>query len=200
MAETRKARILVVEDEAIVALDIRHRLQALGYDIAGVVASGGEAVKLVEETRPDLVMMDIVLKGDTSGTEAATEIHRRWKTPVIFLTAFADPQTLEKAKTAEPYGYIPKPFDDTDLRIGVEIALHKAEADAEKNRLIDELNRAMLEIKHLSGLIPICASCKKIRDDHGYWQSVERYISEHSEAQFTHGICPECVVKLYPDL
>ncbi len=130
MEEAKKPRILVVEDEGIVALDISQRLEILGYKIAAVASSGDEAIKLAEELKPDLIMMDIVLKGRTLGTEAATEIHRRWQTPVIFLTAYADPEALEKAKAAEPYGYIPKPFDDTDLRIGVEIALYKAAADA----------------------------------------------------------------------
>jgi len=73
-------------------------------------------------------------------------------------------------------------------------------AEAERDRLIDELQQALSEIKTLSGIIPICSGCKKIRDDSGYWHGVEAYVAEHTDADFSHGICPECVARLYPDL
>ncbi|MFZ1977270.1 MAG: PAS domain S-box protein, partial [Bacteroidota bacterium] len=84
------------------------------------------------------------------------------------------------------------------LAVKEDITLRK-EAEAEREKLISELKAALAEVKTLSGLIPICASCKKIRDDNGYWQQVESYIQRHSEAKFTHGLCPDCMLKLYPD-
>ena len=71
--------------------------------------------------------------------------------------------------------------------------------ETEREKLVVELKTALADVKMLSGLIPICASCKKIRDDHGYWQQVESYIQKHSEAKFTHGLCPDCMIKFYPD-
>ena len=119
------ARIMVVEDEAIVAEEIRSRLTYLKYGVPAVAASGEEAVKLAEETFPDLVLMDIRLKGDMDGVNAAEEIRSRFNIPVVYLTAYADDETLQRAKLTEPYGYILKPFKEKDLRTNIEIALHK---------------------------------------------------------------------------
>jgi two-component system, response regulator PdtaR len=194
------AKILVVEDEAIVAMDIKLRLSQLGYEVPRVVAMGEEAFQAAEELKPELVLMDISLKGHMPGTEAAQRIHSELDIPIVFLTAYADENTLEKAKASEPFGYITKPFEDSDLRVAIELALYKAKAEKERKELMSKLQKAMDEVKTLSGLIPICASCKKIRDDKGYWQAVEQYIGERTSAEFTHGICPECMQKLYPGM
>jgi len=143
--------------------------------------------------------MDIVIKGDIDGIEAAYQIRSRFKTPIVYLTAYADEKTLERAKITRPFGYIMKPFEETDLRVAIEIGLHEAKMEAEREQLIAELQEALAKVETLSGLIPICAWCKKIRDDVGYWQAVEKYIEEHSRAEFTHGICPECLKKVYPE-
>lgn len=120
-----ETKILIVEDEAIVAEDIRNTLQTLGYKISAVVPSGEEAITKIEEDRPDLVLMDIVLKGDMDGIEAASQIYSRFNIPVIYLTAFTDKKTIERAKLTEPFGYIVKPFDDKELHTAVEMALYK---------------------------------------------------------------------------
>jgi len=119
------ARILVVGDEGIVAEEIRSRLKRLRYRVAAVVFSGEEAIKKAEETHPDLVLMDIRLRGDIDGVEAAQEIRARFDIPVVYVTAYADEATLQRAKTTEPYGYILKPFEDKELRTGIEVALYK---------------------------------------------------------------------------
>ena len=103
--------ILVVEDESIVAKDIQVCLRKLGYDVVGNVSSGEEAVLKAEEFDLDLVMMDIMLKGEMSGIEAADIIRKKKSIPVIFLTAYTDRNTVDKAKETEPYGYIIKPFN-----------------------------------------------------------------------------------------
>lgn len=123
--------ILVVEDESIVAKDIQVCLKRLGYDVVGVVSSGEDAVEKAREFDPDLVMMDIMLKGEMSGIDAANEIRRRKDIPVIFLTAYTDRDTVDKAKESEPYGYIIKPFKEIDIQTAIEIALYKHSKESE---------------------------------------------------------------------
>ena len=118
-------RIMIVEDEFIVALDIRTRLEDLGYDVPAVASSGEEAVAKANELRPDLILMDIMLRGQMDGIEASREIRRRLNIPCVFLTAHADNATLQRAKETGPFGYIIKPFEQKELRSSIEIALFK---------------------------------------------------------------------------
>jgi PAS domain S-box-containing protein len=120
-----KKRILIVEDERIVAEDIKMNLQSLGYAIPGIVSSGEEAIRKTEEHNPDLVLMDISLKGDIDGIETATQIRSRFDIPIVYLTAYADEKTIERAKITEPFGYIIKPFDDRGLHVNIEMSLYK---------------------------------------------------------------------------
>ena len=192
------AQILVVEDENIVALEIQSRLEGLGYVVLAIASSGEEAIQKAEETNPDLVLMDIKLKGDMDGIETAEEIRTRFNLPVVYLTAYAEENTLQRAKITAPYGYILKPFEERELHANIEIAIYKHQMEQKVKELILELQDALTKVKILNGLLPICASCKKIRDDEGYWTQVEEYIEKNSQVTFTHGICPECMKKLYP--
>ncbi len=315
------SRILIVEDEPVIATALKQRLVALGYEVCGMALAGEEAIELAGRTSPDLVLMDIRLEGDMEGTDAAASIRSSFKVPIVFVTAHADEEILQKAKQSDPFGYLVKPYSRRELRTTIEVALYKARAEkmivrakeewentfdavpdlillldtdyrilrankaavsrlgmtseemvgrkcfecfhaekappehcpharllsdgkphfgeitenrlgavfevgvwplrdaegrtwgavdvarditerkhaeAERERLILELQQALAEVKTLSGLLPICASCKKIRDDQGYWQQIEAYISDHSHAEFTHSICPDCAKKLYP--
>ena len=124
MNDTRPS-ILIVEDEGVIALDIRATLGRLGYTVAAVVATGREAIVRVEELRPDLVLMDIHLRGEMDGVEAARAIRDRFAVPVIYLTAFADPATLQRARITEPFGYLLKPFEERELHIVIEMALQR---------------------------------------------------------------------------
>jgi PAS domain S-box-containing protein len=119
-----KKQILIVEDEKIVADDLRMSLERLGYRVSGAVSGGEEAVRKVEEILPDLVLMDVVLKG-MSGIEAARIIRSRFNIPVIYLSAHADRKTLEQAKVTGPFGYLTKPFDEGDLYSAIELAIYK---------------------------------------------------------------------------
>ena len=134
-----RKRILIVEDENIVAKDIHNSLKNLGYVPVAIVHSAKKAIEAVEENHPDLVLMDIRLKGKMSGIEAAEIIYKRFEIPVIFLTAFADESTLEKAKISQPYGYIIKPFKDQDIQTAVEMALYKHPKDAQVKKERDLL-------------------------------------------------------------
>jgi CheY-like chemotaxis protein len=126
------ARILVVEDEMIVSADIEMQLSDLGYSEVAVAASGKVALSKVLEFRPNLVLMDINLDGSMDGIETATVLKDRFKTPVIYLTAYADQATLDRAKTTHPYGYIVKPFSPSHLQASIEMALYRLETEREQ--------------------------------------------------------------------
>lgn len=122
-------QVLVVEDENIVARDILTMLKGLGYGVAAVASSGREAIEKAAAKQPDVVLMDIVLKGAIDGVQAAQEIRNRFHIPVIYLTAYADDDTLQRAKVTEPFGYILKPFEERELHIAIELALYRHRMD-----------------------------------------------------------------------
>jgi PAS domain S-box-containing protein len=133
------AGILIVEDESIVAKDIQRTLSRLGYRITGVASSGEDAVRKATERRPDLIIMDIRLRGKVDGVEAASAIREHVGAPVIFLTAHSDAQTLQRATLTEPFGYVVKPFKEAELRGAIEVALRKDSLEArlrERERLL----------------------------------------------------------------
>jgi CheY-like chemotaxis protein len=120
-----KATILVVEDESIVAVDLQQRLHGMGYSVPAVAATSQDALRKAAETRPDLVLMDIRLKGYVDGIEVAEKLREMLDVPPVYLTAYADQATLARAKTTEPFGYIVKPFDDETLHRTIEMALFR---------------------------------------------------------------------------
>ncbi|MFW6112599.1 MAG: response regulator [Chloroflexota bacterium] len=140
-------RILVVEDETVIASEIQGTLRELEYTVVDVVASGEEAVEKTDEHHPDLVLMDIVLKGEMDGIQAAEQIRAQHNIPVVYLTAYTDESTMERAKISEPYGYIVKPFEDRELHSNIEMALYKHEAENEKHRLYRELEQKHEELQ-----------------------------------------------------
>jgi PAS domain S-box-containing protein len=320
---TTHERILIAEDDGIIAARLRNFLTKLGYVVPAVVASGEEAVRQAAERRPELVLMDIRLAGDLDGIEAGGRIRADLGIPLIYMTAYMDDTLLQRAKRTEPYGYLVKPVQDRELRATVEVALYKhrmdrqlreseeryravvsqavdgitlfevesgrlleansafqrmlgytaqeipaltiydvmehgraganldlslvlknkqaalgerrfvrkdsalvdvdasaslitrearpvvclvihditerKQAERQRESLMAELQEALSQVKTLSGLLPICASCKRIRDDQGDWQPIEAYIHERSNAEFTHSLCPTCIRKLYPE-
>ncbi len=317
-------RILIAEDDGIIAARLQSFLIKLGYAVPAVVASGEEAVRQAAAVRPELVLMDIRLAGNLDGIEAGGQISTGLGIPLIYMTAYMDDTLLQRAKQTEPYGYLVKPVQDRELRATIEVALYRHRLDRQlreseeryravvsqavegitlfeaetgclleandafqrmmgytaqeiptltiydvlehgragakpdlalvlKNRqaalgercfvrkdgslidvdvnaslitrearpavclvahditerkqaerqresLVAELQEALSQVKTLSGLLPICASCKRIRDDQGAWQPIETYIRERSDAEFTHGLCPDCIRKLYPEI
>lgn len=161
-----KINILVVEDESIVAKDIQQSLKKLGYNVVATCNNGEDAVIAVEEKSPDIVLMDIMLKGEISGIEAAAQIREQFNVPIIYLTAYADESTLSKAKVTEPHGYIIKPFKEVDLHTSIEMAIykHQKEMDVIKERdflysIVDNKeSKDMIFIKSNSRLTRINAS------------------------------------------
>jgi DNA-binding NtrC family response regulator len=148
----KRARILVVEDEAVVALDVQGRLRRLGYEVVGTAASYASALSQAAETRPDLVLMDIALRDGPDGIAAAERLRAELGVPVVFLTAFADAETLDRAKRVSPHGYIVKPFDGRDLRATIEIALYRDGLDRALQRSHDDL-LAVLDVQRTGNVL-----------------------------------------------
>ena len=138
-------RILIVEDEVIIANDIKVRLQNMGYTITSIANTGEEAVRKADQERPDLILMDIQLNGRMDGIDAAELISSSLDIPVIFLTAYDDEKKLERAKSVKPYGYILKPFQDRNLKISVEMALYIAKIDAKHKQYEKALENAKIQ-------------------------------------------------------
>ena len=148
-------KVLIVDDEVVVAEDIRRQLRSLGYTVVGVASSGADAIRLGGEHRPDLILMDIKLKGSMDGIEAARSIQERFDIPVIYLSAFSDDETLERARHTLPLAYLIKPFVSTDLRAAVELALfrHRVTKAAEQrgrwlDAVVQSIGDAVITVDH----------------------------------------------------
>ena len=194
-----RPRILIVEDEAIIATDLQRRLSRLGCEVVGMVASGEDAIRLAAETEPELVLMDINLRGEMDGTQAAQQLQTDLQLPVVYLTASSDTSVVNRAKVTDAFGYLLKPLDERLLRITIDMALFKHQMEQERRKLAAQLQDALAKVKVLTGLLPICSSCKNIRDEEGYWHRVEEYVRDHSDADFSHSVCPTCACRLYPE-
>ncbi len=203
-SDTLAVSVLYVEDEPLTRA-VFARILERKVSILYQAENGEEGLELFKMHRPDIVISDVrmpVMDG--------IEMSRRIKTlegnsKIILTTAHSDASVLLNSIDAGIDKYILKPVDVEVLFSALETCAETVmlerkiqEQAREKDELIAKLQDALDNIKKLSGLLPICSSCKKIRDDKGYWNQIERYIAEHSEAEFSHGICPECVKKLYP--
>ncbi|MEO8891328.1 MAG: ATP-binding protein [Coleofasciculaceae cyanobacterium] len=141
-------KVLIVEDEEIVAFDIESILHSLGYEICAVVSSAEEAIASTSLCLPDLILMDIMLKGSMDGIQAAAEIHRRFNIPIVYLSAYGDTNTIERAKLTEPFGYLLKPFAEKELHTAIEIALTRHYAE-QKVRQALEAEKELSKLKSL---------------------------------------------------
>lgn len=195
-----KTSVLVVEDESIVAKDVQNSLKKLGYAVPSVENSGEDAISAAGLHRPDLILMDIMLKGEISGIEAAEQIKNRYQIPVIFLTAYADESTLSKAKVTEPYGYIIKPFKEIDLHTSIEMALYKhgKEQEVRKERdlyssiVLDKSAEDCIFVKSNSRLV-------KVKTKEIYFvEALKDYVIIHSkDAKYTvHSTMKDMLAKL----
>lgn len=160
-----KLNIFIVEDESIVAKDIQNSLIKLGYNVVGIANNGKDAIEKILELKPDLLLMDIMIKGDLTGIDVSDKIKEKLNVPIIFLTAYADEGTLVKAKVTEPYGYILKPFKEVDLHSTIEMAYYKHQKDSELQKERDflyslveskeESNKDILFVKANSRLVKV---------------------------------------------
>lgn len=185
-----KINVLVVEDESIVSKDIQQSLKKLGYSVVGAASTGEKAIELATSTLPDIILMDIMLKGDMNGIEAADEIRKTYSIPVIFLTAYADESTLSKAKITQPYGYILKPFKEIDLHTTIEMAIYKhgREQEVVKER---DLLFSLVENKDSTqkGYIFVKSNSKLVKlksEDIYYIEALKDYVVIHtSDTRYT---------------
>ncbi|MBU2513293.1 PAS domain S-box protein [bacterium] len=130
-----KTRILIVEDEAVIAMEIESQLQSLGYEVTSIVNTGEKAIKKAEVDKPDLMLMDIRLKGDQDGIDTAEVIRNRFKIPIIFSTAYLDQERIERAKITMPFGYVLKPIQERDLKVTLEMTMYVSKVDAERRQM-----------------------------------------------------------------
>jgi response regulator NasT len=197
------ARVLVVDDSDVVRRTILHVLNKLGYEVVGEARNGLEAVEMTEQIRPTLVLMDVEMP-KLSGIEAAREIQQRCPTPVILITAHDSPELLRQAGDAGVMAYLVKPLEAGEMVRTTEIALARfrdwirlQELNEELEKRNMQLQRAVERIETLHELLPVCAWCgRKVQREDGAWVSMESYIASHSDAELTHGICPDCLVKM----
>lgn len=196
MNKQKLLQVLIAEDDALVSDVIQNQVEKIGYLIAGRVSDGKQAVEMTKLLNPDIILMDIVMP-ELDGLEATRLIQEQCPTPVVLLTAHDNMELVIQASQAGAGAYLVKPTNSREIERTIAIAIARFSDLTELRRLNTELHQALDEIKTLRGMLPICASCKKIRDEEGYWHEVEIYIEEHSQATFTHGICQECCKKLY---
>jgi YesN/AraC family two-component response regulator len=174
-------------------------LRQAGYTVVGRAVDGEQAVEMACTASPDVVLMDIEMP-KLDGIEAARRIQECCPLPVVMLTAYESMDLVKQASVAGVGAYLVKPANAREIERSITIARARFNDLVELRRLNAELEAALAQVRTLSGLLPICAACKKIRDDQGYWHQVEVYIRNHSQAEFSHGICPDCARKLYPGL
>ncbi|MCX7935919.1 MAG: response regulator transcription factor [Planctomycetota bacterium] len=194
-------RILIAEDDATSRFLLESILKKEGHEVA-VALNGAEALKALQQPEaPRLAILDWMMP-EMDGLEVARRIKNQplARPPyIIILTAKSEKTDIISGLKAGADDYLTKPFDAGELYARIEVGRRTIELQDALADKIEELQRALEQIKTLRGFIPICANCKKIRNDKGYWEQIEVYIRTHTDADFTHGICPECVKKLYPD-
>lgn len=190
--------ILIAEDESLVAEMIQGMLEEQGHTVVGVALDGNQAVSMTAALQPEAVLMDIQMP-DCDGLEAAQRIAETCPTPVVVLTAFETPEMVDRASEAGVGAYLTKPPNSRELERALTIAKARFHDLMELRHINHRLTEALSAVRQLSGLLPICSNCKRIRDGQGAWQELEAYIHRYSGAEFTHGICPDCSRDLYPN-
>jgi DNA-binding response OmpR family regulator len=194
-------RILVTDDDPVILSLTASVLRGAGYEVLEA-STGMECLELVHAHHPDLILLDIILP-DVMGLELCRQVKTDKDLQGIFVILLSGIQTSSDYQAdglnVGADGYIIKPIPNKELvaRVKAMERIKRAEdalreTQQRQGQIIVELEKALAEVKTLRGLIPICASCKKIRDDKGYWNQIEAYISKHTDAVFTHGLCPDC--------
>jgi len=196
-------KILVAEDQTVSRRILEASLRKWGYEVEGV-ENGTRAWEILQgEEAPQLAILDWLMPG-MDGIEICRQIRLRPQTQpvyIILLTARSGREDMIRGLEAGADDYITKPFDRDELRARVQVGIRVLELQGALAHRVRQLEDALSRVKQLQGLLPICSYCKKIRNDRNYWQQVEGYISERTEAQFSHGICPECYAQyVQPEL
>jgi FixJ family two-component response regulator len=196
-------KILLVDDdeeEYFIVHDLVSEVEGLECELEWA-ATYDAALDAIGRGQHDVYLLDYRLGPHTGLELLRAALERGCRAPIIMLTGQGDREVDIAAMRAGAADYLVKgTIDARLLERSIRYAIERKRAEEERERLITQLQDALANIKTLSGLLPICASCKKIRDDSGYWNQIEIYIGAHSEAEFSHGLCPDCTKRLYPDL
>ncbi|MFZ1978769.1 MAG: response regulator [Bacteroidota bacterium] len=198
MITKQSLKVLIAEDQEALILLIQLQLEKIGHTVIGKAINGLQAVALAGQLRPDVILMDIEMP-EMDGLEAARLVQEKYPCPVVLLTSHDEPEMIRRASQIGVGAYLLKPPRAGEIERAMIMAVARFADLTELRRLNNELKIALENVKTLRGLLPICASCKKIRNDKGYWEAVEGYFTKHSEVQFSHGICPDCIKKYYPE-
>lgn len=195
-------RVLVADDDVISRKLVTTHLQKWGHDVMAV--DNGTDAEEALRTNPDvrLAVLDWMMPGK-DGVEVCASIKQQGGRPftyVLMLTAKTQKEDLVKALDAGADDYVIKPFDAAELKARLRAGERIINLESNLQSKIVQLEQALAHVRQLQGMIPICAWCKRIRDDEDFWSSVEEYFTQHSEAEFTHGICPECRQKQVSDI
>jgi len=194
-------KILIAEDDLTSHRVLKEVLEKWDYEVLSTY-NGKEAWEALQQDKNiRLAVLDWMMP-EMNGLELIGKIReaKDFKSMhIILLTAMGQKEDIIAGLEAGANDYITKPFHHSELRVRIKVGERVVELQGDLQKRIHELQEALDQIKTLKGLIPICASCKKIRDDEGYWQEVEKYIMEHCDAEFSHGLCPDCLKKYYPE-
>ena len=202
---TPPIKVLLIDDEPAQAWLVQEHLRSMAEKSGHAVQlahteslSDGFAL-LTEDGDVNVLLLDLSLP-DSLGLETLTKTHAKFPSlPIVVLTSLEDEELGIQLVQSGAQDYLVKgQADGLTLYRTLRYAIERKQDETEREHLIQELQKALAEVKTLSGLLPICSGCKKIRDDRGYWNRIETFISEHSDAQFSHGICPECAQKYFP--
>ena len=192
---------IMIVDDIIENVELLMELLSKEGFVVRTANEGELALRSISAKAPELILLDIRMSG-MDGFEVCARLKTEATTshiPVIFISAFGDDKQKVKGFEVGGVDYVTKPFSPAEVlsRVKNHVLLRRTQAELE-NRAI-ELETALAQVKRLNSLLPICSSCKKIRDDQGYWQQIEDYISEHADVDFSHSICPDCMRELYPE-
>jgi len=194
MPEDSPLEVLIADDEAVSRRRLEAALVKWGFRVR-VARDGDEAWRLFQETSPPLVILDWVMPG-LDGVELCRLIRSsstRLPAHVILLSTRAERRHVVAGLEAGADDYLTKPFDRDELRARLRVGERVVGLQRELRRRVGELESALSQVKQLRGLLPVCAYCRKVRDDRDYWHQLESYVSAHTDARFSHGICPSCL-------
>lgn len=199
---TDKVPLILIVDDVVENVEILYAILKENEYRFAVALNAEQALHAIEKEVPDLILLDVMLP-DENGFQVAERIRSGWpdrNISIIFITAMAHIEDKIRGFQAGGVDYITKPFEEEEVSARVSTHVELQQMRRRQQELIEHLRRAFDEVKQLRGIIPICTRCKKIRDDSGFWKQVEQYIGEHTSAEFSHGLCPDCLAELYPGL
>ena len=195
-------KLLIAEDDCTSRTLLARVLKNVGHEVVETVSGADALTKMLEPDAPRLAILDWMMP-EMDGMEVIRRVRQRQtdRPPyLIMLTAKGEKADIIAGLETGANDYLAKPFNAGELRARVEVGRRMIEMQDTLADKVEELRDAIEQIKTLRGIVPICGHCKQIRDDEGYWHQLEVYVRDHTEAEFSHGICPQCMKKLYPDL